>query len=36
MPADERRRRDWLWDRTSSGDILLEQNIHVIDVCNWI
>ena len=36
MPPDERRLRDWLWDRTLSGDILLEQNIHVIDVCNWI
>jgi predicted dehydrogenase len=36
ISADERRLRDWLWDRTLSGDILLEQNIHVIDVCNWI
>lgn len=36
MPADEVRLRDWLWDRKLSGDILLEQNIHVIDVCNWI
>lgn len=36
MPAAERRLRDWLWDRTLSGDILLEQNIHVIDVCNWV
>ena len=36
MGADETRLRDWLWDRTLSGDILLEQNIHVIDVCNWI
>lgn len=36
MPRDERRLRDWLWDKTLSGDILLEQNIHVIDVCNWI
>jgi len=36
MPKDELRLRDWLWDRTLSGDILLEQNIHVIDVCNWI
>jgi myo-inositol 2-dehydrogenase/D-chiro-inositol 1-dehydrogenase len=36
MAPDERRLRDWLWDRTLSGDILLEQNIHVIDVCNWI
>jgi len=36
MGKDEVRLRDWLWDRTLSGDILLEQNIHVIDVCNWI
>ena len=36
MAPEERRLRDWLWDRTLSGDILLEQNIHVIDVCNWI
>ena len=36
MAPDELRLRDWLWDRTLSGDILLEQNIHVIDVCNWI
>ena len=36
MSADERRLRNWLWDRTLSGDILLEQNIHVIDICNWI
>jgi predicted dehydrogenase len=36
MAPDEVRLRDWLWDRTLSGDILLEQNIHVIDVCNWV
>src|SRR5882757_5943543 len=34
--ADELRLRNWLWDRALSGDILVEQNIHVIDVCNWI
>lgn len=34
--VDELRLRRWLWDRQLSGDILLEQNIHVIDVCNWI
>lgn len=34
--ADELRLRNWLWDRALSGDILLEQNIHVIDICNWI
>jgi myo-inositol 2-dehydrogenase / D-chiro-inositol 1-dehydrogenase len=33
---DELRLRNWLWDRNLSGDILLEQNIHVIDICNWI
>ena len=36
MSADEVRLRNWLWDRVLSGDILLEQNIHVIDICNWI
>jgi predicted dehydrogenase len=34
--ADELRLRNWLWDRALSGDILLEQNIHIIDLCNWI
>ena len=36
MGADEKRLRNWLWDKVISGDILLEQNIHVIDVCNWV
>jgi myo-inositol 2-dehydrogenase / D-chiro-inositol 1-dehydrogenase len=36
MSADEVRLRNWLWDRVLSGDILVEQNIHIIDVCNWI
>jgi len=30
----ERRVRNWLYDRTLSGDIIVEQNIHVIDICN--
>ncbi len=34
--ADEARLRNWLWDRALSGDILVEQNIHIIDLCNWI
>ena len=34
--ADEHRLRNWLWDRALSGDILVEQNIHIIDLCNWI
>ncbi len=36
MPKDEYRLRNWLWDRALSGDILVEQNIHIIDLCNWI
>jgi myo-inositol 2-dehydrogenase / D-chiro-inositol 1-dehydrogenase len=34
--GDEHRLRNWLWDRTLSGDILVEQNIHIIDLCNWM
>jgi len=34
--ADEYRLRNWLWDRALSGDILVEQNIHIIDLCNWL
>ena len=32
----ERRLRNWVHDRVLSGDIIVEQNIHVIDICNWI
>jgi len=32
----ERRLRNWVWDRVLSGDIIVEQNIHVIDVTNWV
>jgi predicted dehydrogenase len=32
----ELRLRNWVHDRTLSGDIIVEQNIHVIDICNWI
>ena len=32
----ERRIRNWVYDRVLSGDILVEQNIHVVDVCNWV
>jgi predicted dehydrogenase len=34
--ADEYRLRNWLWFTALSGDILVEQNIHIIDLCNWI
>jgi myo-inositol 2-dehydrogenase/D-chiro-inositol 1-dehydrogenase len=32
----ELRIRNWVYDRALSGDIIVEQNIHVIDICNWI
>jgi myo-inositol 2-dehydrogenase/D-chiro-inositol 1-dehydrogenase len=31
----ERRIRTWHHDRLLSGDIIVEQNIHAIDICNW-
>jgi predicted dehydrogenase len=34
--GDEHRLRNWLWDRALSGDILVEQNIHIIDLANWM
>jgi len=34
-PEPVRRLRNWLQDRVLSGDIIVEQNIHVIDICNW-
>jgi predicted dehydrogenase len=33
---DEHRIRNWVHYRILSGDIVVEQNIHVIDMCNWI
>lgn len=33
---DEFQMRNWVWYRTLSGDIIVEQNIHVIDMCNWV
>src|SRR6266567_2014208 len=32
----ELRLRNWVYDRALSGDIIVEQNIHVINICNWI
>ena len=34
--AAEKRLRNWVWYRSLSGDIIVEQNVHVIDICNWI
>jgi predicted dehydrogenase len=33
---DERRLRNWVWDKVLSGDIIVEQNVHIIDVTNWV
>ena len=34
--GDVLRLRNWIQDRVLSGDIIVEQNIHVIDICNWV
>jgi myo-inositol 2-dehydrogenase/D-chiro-inositol 1-dehydrogenase len=34
--ADERRLRNWIYEKTLSGDIIVEQNIHIIDCTNWL
>ena len=34
--ADERRLRNWIYEKTISGDIIVEQNIHIIDTTNWL
>jgi predicted dehydrogenase len=36
FPPAERRLRNWIHDRVLSGDIIVEQNIHAIDICNWV
>jgi len=35
-PTAQMRIRNWLHDRVLSGDIIVEQNIHAIDICNWV
>jgi predicted dehydrogenase len=32
---DATRLRNWVFDKILSGDIIVEQNIHVLDVANW-
>ncbi len=39
FPSDSpqaRRLKNWVHDRVLSGDILVEQNIHLIDATNWV
>ena len=33
--AAEARLQNWVFDKVLSGDIIVEQNIHVLDVANW-
>jgi predicted dehydrogenase len=35
MEPGQKRMANWLGDRVISGDIIVEQNIHVIDMANW-
>ncbi len=35
-PPAQWRLRNWLYDRVLSGDIIVEQNIHALDICNWV
>jgi predicted dehydrogenase len=34
--GDALRLRNWIQDRVLSGDIVVEQNIHALDICNWV
>jgi myo-inositol 2-dehydrogenase/D-chiro-inositol 1-dehydrogenase len=34
-PSDQEQMRNWLFYREKSGDIIVEQNCHNIDVVNW-
>jgi predicted dehydrogenase len=35
MTADRARLRNWVFDKRYSGDVIVEQHIHVLDVANW-
>lgn len=35
MSDIEARIRNWVFDKALSGDIITEQNIHIIDIVNW-
>lgn len=36
MSKAEARIRDWVFDRVLSGDVLVEQNVHIVDIFNWV
>ncbi len=35
LSPEQNRLRNWVFDKVLSGDIIVEQNIHVLDVANW-
>jgi myo-inositol 2-dehydrogenase / D-chiro-inositol 1-dehydrogenase len=35
MTAPQARLRNWTFDKRLSGDVIVEQHIHVLDVANW-
>ena len=35
MTAAQARLRNWVFDKQLSGDVIVEQHIHVLDVANW-
>ena len=35
MSDTEARLRNWVFDKALSGDIITEQNIHILDIVNW-
>ncbi|MCW5981223.1 MAG: Gfo/Idh/MocA family oxidoreductase [Bryobacteraceae bacterium] len=35
LTDQQNRLRNWVFDKALSGDIIVEQNIHVLDVANW-
>lgn len=35
LSSEQNRLRNWVFDQRISGDVIVEQNIHVLDVANW-
>ena len=36
MSPREKKLRNWVFDRILGGDVIVEQNIHILDTYNWI
>ncbi len=35
LSQEQNRLRNWVFDQKLSGDVIVEQNVHVLDVANW-